>query len=380
MKIAIDATFTPNGGSLGHLQEFIRAMGAIYNKTDLLLYLKRENIEILDDDILENCTVKIVPFASYGNIVRVFWGQFFLPFIVIKDSIDVLFCPGNISPIIKTTKIKSQWIATIGPFCKDVYFGLNTLEKFIMKVNKWLILLSGYTSNVVVHESGYSRLLFETNYKYSSKKQYLIECGKDDFFLPNDLKIVSNNDIVNISSEDLLCVSHLYPYKNIELLIRVFSVFKKNNNSKLKLFIAGQQDFFQYFSSLQDLVKKHKLESEVIFTGMVSKKELRYAYSKCKLFIFPSLCESSGYTLIEAMSCGAPVLASNKTAIPYTCKEGAEYFDAYSDEDLSLKLETILHSNELLQNMKEKSLKRASEMIDYKKATHEFLTIINNKF
>ncbi|MDE0946321.1 MAG: glycosyltransferase [Sphingobium sp.] len=50
----------------------------------------------------------------------------------------ILFCPGNISPIFKTTKIKSQWIATIGPFSKDVYAGLGFREKLLMFINKYL--------------------------------------------------------------------------------------------------------------------------------------------------------------------------------------------------------------------------------------------------
>lgn len=379
MKIGIDATFTPHGGSLGHLLEFIKELSNRYTKSDLILYTKKENIDIIRSDILNKCTIRLVRSASYGNLFRVIWGQIVLPISSSFDGLDILFCPGNISPMIKTTKIKAQWIATVGPFSKDVYVGLKLRDKFHTIVNKYFILLSGYSSNVVIHESYYSKQLFEDKYKYRGKFQFLIECGKDDFYKPFPKQIKSSNLISLINKEDLLCVSHLYSYKNIERLIGAFASYKKNNATAQKLYIAGKKADPRYCKRLEKLVFKFGLQDDIIFTGMVAKDELRFAYSTCKLFVFPSLCESSGYTLIEAMSCGAAILASDITAMPFTCRDGADYFDAYSEEALLMKLETLLANDNELSLMKKKSLFRASEMIDYKTATQEFLQIVDTK-
>ena len=108
MKIGIDATFTPHGGSLGHLTEFLTELSKQFTKSDLILYTKKENLEVLGSAITSKCTVRISKSASYGNFFRVFWGQLFLPIVSVIDGLDVLFCPGNISPIIKTTRIKAQ--------------------------------------------------------------------------------------------------------------------------------------------------------------------------------------------------------------------------------------------------------------------------------
>jgi len=378
LKIGIDATFTPHGGSLGHLLEFIKEFSKIYSKSDLILYTKKENIAVLGDDLASKCTLRIIRIASYGNFFRVLWGQFILPLSSRIDDLDILFCPGNISPILKTTKIKAQWIATIGPFSKDVYAVLGLRDKLLHFINKYFILLSGYTSNPVIHQSYYSKQLFEEKYNYHPKKQFLIECGKDNFFKPFQGTIESSNLISNISNDDLLYVSHVYPYKNIERLLGAFASYKSNQISSEKLYIAGKKADSKYYKRLKKLVKKYGLEDDVIFTGMVTKDELKFAYSRCKLFVFPSLCESSGYALIEAMSCGAAILASDRTAIPFTCKDGADYFDAYKEEELLFKLESLLADDTELIRMREKSLVRASEMIDYKAATSKFLQIVNS--
>ena len=80
------------------------------------------------------------------------------------------------------------------------------------------------------------------------------------------------------------------------------------------------------------------------------------------------------------MSCGAAILASDRTAIPHTCKNGARYFDAYNIDDLISKLETILADETGLIEMRKESLIRASEMIDYKTATKDFIKIISDDY
>ena len=376
MKIAIDATFSPHGGSLGHLLEFIEGISDSHPKSDFFLYTKEENIELIGADLSGRCTIKIIRMASFGNFFRLVWGQFILPFYAKLDGVDVLFCPGNISPFIKTTKVKAQWIATVGPFVADTYEALNAKEKCFNFINKIFILISGYTSNVVIHESIYSQQLFEGTYRFAPKKQFLIECGKDKFFTPFSGKIDSSNRISQITNNDLLYVSHMYPYKNVERLIEALYILKKSDRFENKLYIVGKIGDEQYVKNLEKLIDERHLKNDIIFTGLATKVELRFAYSNCKLFVFPSLCESSGYTLIEAMSCGAAVLASDRTAIPFTCKEGAKYFDARSVEDLAVKLQEILSDRIVLEQMEANSLGRARKMIDYQTATGEFLRIV----
>ena len=136
----------------------------------------------------------------------------------------------------------------------------------------------------------------------------------------------------------------------------------------------------KYYESLKKLININNLTDEIIFTGPCTKEDLKYAYSICKLFVFPSLCESSGYSLIEAMSCGAPILASDKTAIPDTCKDAAVYFNAYDEDQLLLNLSDLLLSSEKLKIMKKNSLARASEMINYKAAARIFLDIVEANY
>lgn len=377
-KIGIDATFNLHGGSYGHLKGFLENFSKLYKRDDIILYINPNNIKKLDKKILDQFNLKVIKISSYGNLFRILWGQCILPFIAKVDNIDALFCPGNISPILKTTLVKSQWIATVGPFCKDVYVGVKLSTKISLLINKWMIILSSITSNVVIHQAEFSRQLFIKKYNLKTSKQHLIQCGKDDFFKPEFNNINFNNQISNISSNDLLYVSHIFPYKNIQMLIEVFMKFKKRNNTNTKLYIVGKIMDQEYYKLLKIIIDRYNLDDEIIFTELSSKNELKFAYSKCKIFIFPSLCESSGYSLIEAMSCGAPILASNKTAIPFTCGDAAEYFDSYNENEFLSQLELLYFDDKKLKILSKKSLDRSDKILNYQQSTSKFLNIINS--
>ena len=90
------------------------------------------------------------------------------------------FAPVIYPRSLKRLKLK-QWIATVGPFMKDAYVGLGLRGKFFLIVNKYIIKMSAYTSNVVIHESLFSKQLFENEYRYPSENQFLIEWERQFF-------------------------------------------------------------------------------------------------------------------------------------------------------------------------------------------------------
>ena len=60
MKIGIDATFSLHGGSLGHLYNFIKYISHYYDRRKIILYLKPDNIKLLDQTIQNKCTIKLI--------------------------------------------------------------------------------------------------------------------------------------------------------------------------------------------------------------------------------------------------------------------------------------------------------------------------------
>lgn len=85
-----------------------------------------------------------------------------------------------------------------------------------------------------------------------------------------------------------------------------------------KLVIVGRKG--SGYSTLKRMVRKLKIEGNVVFKGSVSDSELIELYNTCDIFVSPSLHEGFPTVCAEAQSCGKPVVATNVASIPEVIK------------------------------------------------------------
>ena len=98
--------------------------------------------------------------------------------------------------------------------------------------------------------------------------------------------------------------------------------------------------------------------SDVLFTGFVSDAELAALYRSCALFLFPSLYEGAGLPILEAMSCGAPVVASGTSSIPEILGDLEATFDPSDPAEMARCLEGVLGSPAELESLRQRSRRR----------------------
>ena len=102
-KIGINVSYTPSGGSLTQIINMVHYLSNEKN-IELIIYSKKKNRYIFKNQNLNNHKIILSWLSNTSTLGRVIWEQFFLPFYVIRDEIDVLFCPGDISPIFSSIK------------------------------------------------------------------------------------------------------------------------------------------------------------------------------------------------------------------------------------------------------------------------------------
>lgn len=100
-------------------------------------------------------------------------------------------------------------------------------------------------------------------------------------------------------------------------------------------------------------------EEEVVVTGHITDKELICLYSKCRLFVFPSLYEGFGLPILEAMSCGAPVIAGNNSSIPEVVGRSDILFDAADPAAIAHAMQMVLTDDRLRDELVRYSQERA---------------------
>lgn len=161
--------------------------------------------------------------------------------------------------------------------------------------------------------------------------------------------------------EYILSLSALEPRKNLELTVFGFqNLILQEGLDSLFLVLVGQEKP-GFRSYLREILKSSEVQNRIKFTGYVPDEDLSHIYSAAAAFLFPSFYEGFGLPPLEAMQCGTPVIASNRSSIPEVLGDAGILIDPESVDELSQAVLRVLEDSELRQELSQKSLARAAE-------------------
>jgi glycosyltransferase involved in cell wall biosynthesis len=126
--------------------------------------------------------------------------------------------------------------------------------------------------------------------------------------LPGPQRALREFDLQDDGRPCVLFLGRLHPIKRVELVIRAVAELKRQGCAA-RLLIAGSGDA-KYEAELRQLVQREGLESDARFLGFVSGETKLSLYQHAHVAVLPSAHESFGYSLVEALACGTPVIAT----------------------------------------------------------------------
>ena len=164
----------------------------------------------------------------------------------------------------------------------------------------------------------------------------------------------------------LLFVSHYNYYRNFETLFRALPILSERLNGKVKLFLtcqlsSGENPGSYRAESAASLVNSFCRRGSVVELGAVPYRSLHHLYRACHLYVTPAYAESFAHPLIEAMSSGLPVVASDLPVHREICGDAAMYFPRFSPETLADAVLQIRESPQLARRLSVNGLKRAQD-------------------
>ena len=148
---------------------------------------------------------------------------------------------------------------------------------------------------------------------------------------------------LGIANDFILCVGTIEPRKNLLTLVRAFAELLRNTGHRPQLIIAGPKGWLT--AEFDRAVAEADFGDRLRLIGYVGDDDLRALYSSCKAFVYPSLYEGFGLPPLEAMACGAPVVASRIAAHVETLGAHA-YLVEPTDERALAKVIVMLLENQ----------------------------------
>jgi glycosyltransferase involved in cell wall biosynthesis len=266
----------------------------------------------------------IKPSQALQGIKGHLWEQFYLP---TQLKRRLLWSPGNTGPLGVSRQVLTVHDAAAldHPEWFERKFALwyaAMLPRLIRKVRA-VITVSHFSKERIGRLTG-----------VEPDRVHVIFNGVDRRFRPVDPKTVEEAITgLGLTHPYILFVGSLEPRKNLKALLEAWQL---GNFNGATLAVAGTTGHL--FQRLQF----DSIPQGVRLLGRVEDDLLPVLYSGAAGFVYPSIYEGFGLPPLEALACGCPVAVSDIPAHREVCGETARYFDPFSQEDLSSKLEELL--------------------------------------
>jgi alpha-1,3-rhamnosyl/mannosyltransferase len=156
----------------------------------------------------------------------------------------------------------------------------------------------------------------------------------------------------------LFALGRLNRRKNLERLLLAYGRLRVDGRVDAPLVIGGRPD-----EGVADVLRGANLGRDpgVRFMGLVPEPDLPHFYAGAACFVYPSLFEGFGLPVLEAMACGTPVVASDRTALPELVGSAGLLVDPESIDDLAKAIERVVHDRELAAELGRRALDRSRE-------------------
>jgi glycosyltransferase involved in cell wall biosynthesis len=185
--------------------------------------------------------------------------------------------------------------------------------------------------------------------------------GRDESLSPvqDPNLLASVRDRYGIPETYLLYVGTLHPRKNLVRLVQAFALLfqspissSQSSMPNLHLVLAGQKGWL--YEDLFAEIRRLGLEERVRLTGYVPDADLPPLLSGAVAFVYPSLHEGFGLPVLEAMSCGTPVVCSSTSSLPEVAGDAALLVDPLDVEAWAQSLHQVAADQELRRSLVER--------------------------
>lgn len=366
MKIAIEAQriFRTNKHGMDFVAlESIRELQKIDHENEYFIFVTPGEDRCLEES--ENVHIIELKCPTYP-----LWEQVALPRAVKKIMPDLLHCTSNTAPL----QCPVPLILTL----HDIIY----LEKRHSSSFTWYQEMGWFYRRMVV-----PRVLANCE-KIITVSQFERERILDVLHLPKEQLVAVYNGFNShfhvqpkapeitrkyIDADNyLFFLGNTDPKKNTPRVLKAYSDYLKQSTQKLPLLIADlKEDVIDRILEEENITE---IKSYIHAPGYIANTDLVALYCGAFAFLYPSLRESFGIPMLEAMACGTPIIAGNTSAMPEIAGEGALLADPFNSNDITKKILQLENDQTLYQQQVEYGIQR-SQLFSWRNTAESLLKI-----
>jgi glycosyltransferase involved in cell wall biosynthesis len=370
MRIALNMLFVTPGLAGGRIycEGLLRGLAAVDQSNEYAVFTRADTE--LPRLPLERFEQLRAPVPGGSTFWRSYWEYVRLPREVRRGCFDLLHGLGSLSPAPR----RCPTVLTI----HDLIF--HHYPETVPRGHRWFMQavlprVARRAARIIVP----SRNTADDAIKILGVSEHrirIIPYGRGQDFQPitDDALIAACLARHGIHRPYIISVCRSYPHKNLAGLLRAFAQLQASGHKDVQLVLVGER--YQSGPALDRLAHELNLTDAVVFTGFIDQPTLNALYSAATVFAFPSLAEGLGLPVLEAMACGAPVVASNASAVPEAVGSAGLLTNTQDPEAFADAISQVLAHPALRAELRRKGFERV-QTFSWERCASETVQVYN---
>ena len=372
MKIGIDARFFGKAGPGRYTKSIIEHLEKIDEKNDYVIFLRKEGYNLYKP---KNSNFKKVlaeyPWYSFDEQIRFLWK-------ILKQNLDLYYVPHFNIPVLYPKKIVTAipdmtmhtYSTEKGTTLPIWYF---KIKKLIYKIVFWWAVFRSY--KVIVPSNTVKQEFLKHLKGFDEKKYVLAYEGVDPDYLKKTKDPESVLQKYGITRPFILSVGSMYEHKNVEGLIEMFKILKRNHKYEGQLVLVSKKDKFS--ERIDQKVKEENLQSDILVLAfrdpnnesdiVVTDEEVIALRMQAEGYVMAAFKEGFSLTALEGMALGLTAVLSDIDCHREVYGDSVLYFDPHNHKEMAQVVNKLISNKEVKVQQIEKGYKQV-EKYDWAKA------------
>lgn len=306
------------------------------------------------------------------------WEQVYLPKAAKKYGVDLLHCTGNTAPLSCPVPLVLTLHDII--YLEKLHFNQGTLyQRFgnlyrrlvvprILPQCKAILTVSNFERDRITQFLGLPQGRIETLYN-----------GVGAHFQPvtNPEAQAAIRKKYHLPERYIFFLGNTDPKKNVIGVLKALSLYFQQHPSDLKLVMPDYNR--EHLKALLQEVGDSSLEGRIQLVGYIPNQELPGIYSLAECSLYPSLRESFGIPILEAMGSGTPVITSTTSSMPEVAGDAALLVDPHQPEAIAAALARLMQDHTLRASLVAQGLERA-KAFSWDQTARQLLTLYDRVY
>ncbi len=323
--------------------ELIKNLQIIDKENEYVVFVKPDTDKCLEDT--DNFKIVELGGGPYPT-----WEQLALPKAAKAEGCDILHCTSNTAPIksdIPLVVILHDiiYLESVSIFKK----GGTWYQKFGNLYRRYVVprVIKKCEKIVTVSHFEKNRIREFFGWPESDTRLVAIYNGVSEHFrkIDDESELTRVKEKYKLPDKFFFFLGNTDPKKNTRGVLKAYSNFLKSSDEIIPL-VMLDFDRDVLLGMLSEIGDK-KLMEHILLTGYVINTDLPAIYNLCEIFLYPSLRESFGIPMLEAMRCGTPVITSNTSSMPEVSGGAALIIDPFNPEEITTAMHKLLDDQSL---------------------------------